>query len=85
MTASEPVLKDLGRPGLFSGLDDMWPEWSFVMRAWILANNIVTENNLKGIEMRAESIDLDLDVPDHHIEAAKKLYLALALVTRGAA
>ena len=82
---SEPVLKDFGRPSLFHGLDDTWPEWSFVMRAWILANNIVTEDNLRRIETCSDTIDLDLDVPDHHVEAAKRLYLALALVTRGAA
>ena len=53
--------------------------------AWILANNIVTEDNLRRIETCTDTIDIDIDVPDHHVEAAKRLYLALALVTRGAA
>ena len=54
---SEPTLKDLGRPNLFYGTDDAWTEWSFVTRAWILANNIMTEDNLLRIEAHQSDID----------------------------
>ncbi len=49
-SAKETSVKDLGRPGLFYGSEDTWTEWSLIMRAWILANCIVTEESLTKIE-----------------------------------
>ena len=43
----------LGKPGTFSGKDEDWPEWSFVMKAYIVCTGTFTGKALKTIEESA--------------------------------
>ena len=42
MTDATSEFKSLGRPRVFGGRDDEWPDWSFTMRAYlsVLSDNL---------------------------------------------
>ena len=76
------ILKDLGKPMRFDGSDDMWCEWVFTTRAWVLMSGLSTPELLQEVEERAEKIEL-IHMNDSLVENSKKLYYALIVLLQG--
>ena len=49
------ILKDFGKPMRFDGSDDMWCEWVFTTRAWVLMSGLSTPELLQEVEERGSS------------------------------
>lgn len=77
-------LKSLGKPTQFSGLEEDWPEWSFVMRAYIGMMNIMDARLMERVEantgeLRTAAMDEEM------LSRSNMLWYALTMLVKGKA
>ena len=88
MAATDDELQKLSRPPIYSGKEDEWNEWSFVMESYVSLLSVHTAALLTGTEDPA-SPDMSMSrirtTLTNGIEAAQKLFHVLVMNVRGPA
>ena len=89
MAATDDELQKLGKPLIYSGKEDEWNEWSFVMRSYVSLLSVHVPALLAGAE-DATSPDISMTriratLTDDGVAAAKKLFHVLVKNVRGPA
>ena len=88
MAATDDELQKLGRPPIYSGKENAWNEWSFVMGSYVSLQSVHIAALLTGAEdptrpdMSMSRIRTTLT---NCIEAAQKLFHVLVMNVRGPA
>ena len=89
MAATDDDLQKLGRPPIYSGKEDEWNEWSFVMRSYVSLLSAHIPALLAGAEDTASPAmsmaRIKDTLADDGITAAQKLFHVLAMNVRGPA
>ena len=70
-------LRTVGKPSTFSGDEDMWNEWSFQVKAYLVMANIITATDLERCGNAKREINLN-SVSDEEKGIANNLYYFLA-------
>ena len=89
MAATDDALQKLGRPPIYSGKEDEWNEWSFVMRSYVSLLSIQIAALLAEAE-DPTSPDMSMSrirtiLTDEGVAAAQKLFHVLVMNVRGPA
>ena len=89
VAATDDELQKLGRPPIYSGTEDEWNEWSFVMRKYVSLLSAHIPALLAGAEDTA-SADMSMarikdTLADDGIATSQKLFHVLVMNVRGPA
>ena len=89
MAATDDELQNLGKPPIYSGMENEWSEWSFVMRSNVSLLSVHVPALLAGAE-DATSPDMSMTrirttFTEDGVTAAKKLFHVLVMNVRGPA
>ena len=76
--------KDYGRPSTFDGSEELWAEWSFAVRAYLVVTELCSPALLDRICKTPYEITWDL-VEDESKKKCQTMYYALAMLCRGRA
>ena len=89
MAATDDELQKLGKPPIYSGKEDEWNEWSFVMRSYVSLLSAHVPTLLAGAE---DSTNPDMSMTrirttltDEGVAAAQELFHVLVMNVRGPA
>ena len=90
MSATDEDLQKLGKPPIYSGNEDEWSEWSFVMKSYASLLSSHVPALLTGAENPATSPDtstaaIRATLAEDEVTAAKKLFHVLVMNVRGPA
>ena len=82
MTVTDEDLQKLGRPPIYSGKEDEWNEWSFVMKSYVSLLSTHVPALLTGAENPAASPDMSIatiraTLTEDGVTATKKLFHVL--------
>ena len=83
-SSSSGLGKGLGTPERFSGVDEAWADWSFVVQGYIGAQSPQILTEMKAAATLDEPIQQVTLSPDE-AERSRALFFALAMLTRGEA
>ena len=87
MAATPVELKGFGRPPSFNGRDDQWPDWSFVMRAYLATVGDELSTLLERVEGTTTPVtvaELERNVPGITSQL-RQSYYQLAMTCTGPA
>ena len=89
MAATDDELQKLGKPPIYSGKDDEWSDWSFVMRSYVSLLFVHVPALLAGAQ-DTSSPDMGMTriratLTEDGVTAAKKLFHVLVMNVRGPA
>ena len=90
MAVTDEDLQKLGKPPIYSGKEDEWNEWSFVMKSYVSLLSTHVPALLTGAENPATSPDMSIatiraTLTEDGVTAAKKLFHVLVMNVRGPA
>ena len=90
MAVTDEDLQKLGKPPIYSGKEDEWNEWSFVMKSYVSLLSTHVPALLAGAENPAASPDISIatiraTLTEDGVTAAKKLFHVLVMNVRGPA
>ena len=90
MAATDEDLQKLGKPPIYSGKEDEWNEWSFVMKSYMSLLSTHVPALLTGAENPVTSPDMSIatiraTLTEDGVTAAKKLFHVLVMNVRGPA
>ena len=90
MAVTDEDLQKLGKPPIYSGKEDEWNEWSFVMKSYVSLLSTHVPALLTGAENPAASPDMSIatiraTLTEDGVTAAKKLFHVLVMNVRGPA
>ena len=90
MAVTDEDLQKLGKPPIYSGKEDEWNEWSFVMKSYVSFLSTHVPALLTGAENPAASPDMSIatiraTLTEDGVTAAKKLFHVLVMNVRGPA
>ena len=90
MAVTDEDLQKLGKPPIYSGKEDEWNEWSFVMKSYVSLLSTHVPALLAGAENPAASPDMSIatiraTLTEDGVTAAKKLFHVLVMNVRGPA
>ena len=90
MAATDEDLQKLGKPPIYSGKEDEWNEWSFVMKSYVSLLSTHVPALLTGAENPVASPDMSIatiraTLTEDGVTAAKKLFHVLVMNVRGPA
>ena len=79
MAATDELLQKLGKPPIFSGKEDDWSEWGFVMKSYMSLLSTHVPALLTGAKNPATSPDMSIaairaTLAEDGVTAAKKLF-----------
>ena len=89
MAVTDDELQKLGKPPIYSGMEDAWSEWTFVMRSFVSLQSAHIPALLAGAE-DATNPDMGMTriratLTDDGVAAAQKLFHVLVMNVRGPA
>ena len=90
MAVTDEDLQKLGKPPIYSGKEDEWNEWSFVMKSYVSLLSTHVPALLTGAENPVASPDMSIatiraTLTEDGVTAAKKLFHVLVMNVRGPA
>ena len=90
MAVTDEDLQKLGKPPIYSGKEDEWSEWSFVMKSYVSLLSTHVPALLTGAENPATSPYMSIatiraTLTEDGVTAAKKLFHVLVMNVRGPA
>ena len=90
MAVTDEDLQKLGKPPMYSGKEDEWNEWSFVMKSYVSLLSTHVPALLTGAENPVASPDMSIatiraTLTEDGVTAAKKLFHVLVMNVRGPA
>ena len=77
-------LKAVGRPGIYGGEEDRWPESSFGLRAYVVMAKIIVPEELDRIETR-DTVIGQSDWPEDTVSRSTTFDYLLCMLCKGGA